>query len=120
MIIESRLALPAYLQCVPNRQAVKQLETPAAPGASFPALLGPLTFLGVISNRQVYEATYKAETDRWGGRMFGPSTTTAKAALAAVELSDFHRQLAGKADLSRGFSISAYLTISQFLVYFQF
>eukprot|EP00878_Enallax_costatus_P045224 GHUV01054262.1.p2 GENE.GHUV01054262.1~~GHUV01054262.1.p2 ORF type:complete len:102 (-),score=21.22 GHUV01054262.1:2-307(-) len=90
---------------LPCREAVQQLETPAAPGASFPALLGPLTFLGALSNRQVYKATYKAETDRWGGRMplFGPATVTAKAAMAAVELSDFHRQLAGE----RHFSLSA-------------
>lgn len=80
-----------------RRDAVQQLETPAAPGASFPALLGPLVTLGALSSRQIYSHTYKAETARWGGRMpmFGASSVTAKAALAAVELSDFHRQLAG-------------------------
>lgn len=33
--------------------AVGQLEGPAAVGASFPALLGPLTQLGLLSTRQV-------------------------------------------------------------------
>jgi hypothetical protein len=79
------------------RSSVSELEVPAAPGASFPALLGPLLGLGVLSSRQVYAKTLAAETARWGGRMplLGPSTVTAKAALAAVELNDFHRQLAG-------------------------
>jgi hypothetical protein len=79
------------------RSSVSDLEVPAAPGASFPALLGPLLGLGVLSSRQVYARTMAAETARWGGRLplLGPSTVTAKAALAAVELSDFHRQLAG-------------------------
>lgn len=77
---------------------MQQLETPAAPGASFPALLGALVTLGAISSRQIYSHTSRAEAARWGGRMplFGPSTVTAKAALAAVELADFHRQLAGE------------------------
>jgi hypothetical protein len=79
------------------RSSVSQLEFPAAPGASFPALLGPLLGLGVLSSRQVYAKTLAAETARWGGRLplFGPATVTAKAALAAMELNDFHRQLAG-------------------------
>jgi hypothetical protein len=79
------------------RSSVSDLEVPAAPGASLPALLGPLLGLGVLSSRQVYARTMAAETARWGGRLplLGPSTVTAKAALAATELSDFHRQLAG-------------------------
>jgi hypothetical protein len=62
-------------------------------GASFPALLGPLLQLGLLSSRQVYDVTNRVEVARWGGRMplLGPSSTTAKAALSAVELSDFHR-----------------------------
>jgi hypothetical protein len=74
-------------------QAVGQLEGPAAVGASFPALLGPLTQLGVLSSREVYHTTLRVEAERWGGRMplTGPASLTAKAALSAVELTDFHR-----------------------------
>lgn len=74
-------------------EAVGQLEGPAAVGASFPALLGPLMQLGVMSSREVYHTTHRVETARWGGRMplTGPSTLTAKAAMSAVELTDFHR-----------------------------
>lgn len=73
--------------------AVSQLEGPAAVGASFPALLGPLLQLGVMSSREVYHTTLGVEAARWGGRLplLGPSSTTAKAALSAVELTDFHR-----------------------------
>jgi len=73
--------------------AVAQLEGPAAVGASFPALLGPLVQLGVLSARQVYATTMGVEAARWGGRLplMGPSSTSAKAALSAVELTDFHR-----------------------------
>jgi hypothetical protein len=88
---------PSFQQLACLKQAVAQLETPAAVGASFPALLGPLVSLGVMSSRQIYATTVSSESRRWGGRMpiTGPSTATAKAALAAMELSDFHRQLAG-------------------------
>jgi hypothetical protein len=77
-------------------EAVGQLEGPAAVGASFPALMGPLLQMGLLSSRQVYQVTSKVEAARWGGRMplLGPSSTTAKAALSAVELSDFHRCVA--------------------------
>lgn len=73
--------------------AVGQLEGPAAVGASFPALLGPLLQLGLLSTRQVHSVTQAVEAARWGGRLplTGASSTTAKAALSAVELSDFHR-----------------------------
>lgn len=73
--------------------AVGQLEGPAAVGASFPALLGPLLQLGLLSTRQVHSVTQVVEAARWGGRLplTGASSTTAKAALSAVELSDFHR-----------------------------
>lgn len=79
-------------------QAVGQLEGPAAVGASFPALLGPLMQLGVMSSREVYHTTQRVEAERWGGRMplAGPSSLTAKAALSAVELTDFHRWVLGR------------------------
>lgn len=100
--------LTGYLQssegCTPTDQrlafltrAVAQLEGPAAVGASFPALLGPLLQLGLLSSRQVHATTLAVEAARWGGRLpplLGPSTPTAKAALSAVELSDFHRWVA--------------------------
>lgn len=77
--------------------AVSQLEGPAAVGASFPALLGPLLQLGLLSSRQVHHTTLAVEAARWGGRvpLLGPSTTAAKAALSAVELTDFHRCVRG-------------------------
>ncbi|KAF8056019.1 cry [Scenedesmus sp. PABB004] len=79
------------------RGAVAALEGPAAPGGSFPALLGPLVGLGALSPRQVRRGALAAEAARWGGRVppFGPGTATGRAALDAVELADFHRQLAG-------------------------
>lgn len=82
--------------------AVAELEGPAAVGASFPALLGPLVQLGVLSARQVYATTLGVEASRWGGRLpvMGPSSTSAKAALSAVELTDFHRY--GQAQEGRG------------------
>ncbi|KAF6257981.1 Alpha/Beta hydrolase protein [Scenedesmus sp. NREL 46B-D3] len=58
---------------------------------------GATAGLGVLSSRQVYAETMAAEAGRWGGRLplLGASSVTAKAALAAMELNDFHRQLAG-------------------------
>ena len=41
----------------------------------------------------MYDVANKVEAARWGGRLplGGPASTTAKAALSSVELSDFHR-----------------------------
>lgn len=78
-------------------EAVKELEGPANPGGSYLALLGrPLGRLGRLSLRQVHAEALEFERRRWGGRIppLGPSTPTARAALVATELSDFHSQLA--------------------------
>jgi hypothetical protein len=80
------------------RSAVADAESPAAPGCSFPALLGVLVGLGCCSPRQIHNAAMDVERQRWGRLRLpplGPPSPPVKAALAAAELADFHRQLAG-------------------------
>ncbi len=48
-------------------QAIAKFETPAAQGASFPALMGPAMALGALSRRQVHAEATAFERKRWGG-----------------------------------------------------
>ncbi|KIY97498.1 hypothetical protein MNEG_10465 [Monoraphidium neglectum] len=88
-------ALPPGLAFL--REAVQKLESPANVGGSFLALLGrPLVRLGRLSVRQVYAEAQDYERRRWGSFRIpiSPATATARAALDAAELADFHSQLA--------------------------
>jgi hypothetical protein len=97
-------ALAAYLAAGSGDQprwaflkaAIAATEAPSARGASFPALLGALFLLGALSPRQVHAAVLGHEAGRWGGLPppFSLAGPPVRAALAAVELADFHRQLA--------------------------
>jgi hypothetical protein len=97
-------ALAAYLAAGSGDQArwaflgdaIAATEAPSARGASFPALLGALFLLGALSPRQVHAAVLGHEAGRWAGLPppFSLAGPPVRAALAAVELADFHRQLA--------------------------